>query len=201
MHKEGLQSAHVKRVSVSRISVPIRPSSRLMSARNAVKFWRTFVMSTTSNQFERRIFRSNFLKLVVAAQDYDILHSSHFPEIPGWPKWTFSSPQIFKLSSGEPKIIQLVTWYHVLFLGPWSIHFLFQNTRKVIRLSVRQVENFEPRKAVSTLGKSETHPQGNKRDLFMRKKMILTLVTTALEKTICIICTKYKHGKLTQWAW
>ena len=103
-----LQSAHIKRVSVARMSVPILPSSRLMSARNAVKFWRTFVLSTTSNQFESHIFRSNFLKLVVAAQDYDILHSSHFPEIPGGRKWTFSSPQTFKLSSGEPKIIQLV---------------------------------------------------------------------------------------------
>ena len=47
-----LQSAHIKRVSVSRVSVPILPSSRLMPARNAVKLWRTFVMSTTSNQFE-----------------------------------------------------------------------------------------------------------------------------------------------------
>jgi len=122
------------------MSVPILPSSRLMSARNAVEFWRTFVMSTTSNQFERNIFRSNFLKLGVAAQDHNILHSSHFPEIPGWPKWTFSSPWIFKLSSGQPKILQLVTWYHVLFLGPWSIHFLFQNTRKVIRLPVTKLQ-------------------------------------------------------------
>ena len=135
-----LQSAHIKRVSVSRMSVPILLSSRLMYARNAVKFWRTFVMSTTSNQFESHIFRSNFLKLVGAAQDYDILHSSHFPEIPGWPKWTFSSPQTFKLLSGESKIIQLVTWYHVLVLGPWSLHFLFQNTRKVIRMSVIKLQ-------------------------------------------------------------
>ena len=124
MHKKGLQSAHIHRVSVSRMSVPILPLSRLIPARNAVQFWRTFVMSTTSNQFESHIFRSNFLKLVVAAQDYDILHLSHFPEISGGPKWTFSSPQIFKLLSGEPKVIQLVTWYHVLFLGPWTIHFL-----------------------------------------------------------------------------
>ena len=122
------------------MSVPILPSSRLMSARNAFKFWRTFVMSTTSNQFERQILRSNFLKLVVAAQDYDKLHLSHFPEIPGWPKWTFSSLKSFKLSSGEPKGIQLVTWYHILFLGPWTIHFLFQNTRKVIRLSVTKLQ-------------------------------------------------------------
>ena len=117
MHKKVLQSAHIKRVSVSRMSVPILPSNRLMSARNVVKFWQTFVMSTPSNQFESHIFQSNFRKLVVAAQDYNILHSSHIPENPGWPKWTCSSPQIFKLSSGEPKVIQLVTWYHVLFLG------------------------------------------------------------------------------------
>ena len=110
-------------------------SSRLISARNGVKFWQTFNMSTTSNQFESHIFRSNFLKLAVAAQDYDILNSSHFPENPGWPKWTFSSPKTFKLLSGEQKVIQLITWYHVLFLGPWSIHYLFQNTRKFIRLS------------------------------------------------------------------
>ena len=123
MHKKVLQSAHIKRVSVSRMSVPILPSSRLMYARNVVKFWRTFVMSTTSNQFKDQIFRLNFLKLVVAAQDYDLIHSSHFSELPGWPKWTLSSPQTFKLSSGELKVIQLVTWYHVLFLGPWTIHF------------------------------------------------------------------------------
>ena len=135
-----LQSAHIKRVCVSCMSVPILPSSRLMSARNAVKFWQTFVMSTTSNQFESHIFRSNFLKLVVAAQNGDILHSSHFQEIPGWPKWTLSSPQTFKLLSGEPKIIQLVTCYHVFFLGPWTIHFLFQNPRKVIRLSVTKLQ-------------------------------------------------------------
>ena len=76
----------------------------------------------------------------MAAQDYDILHSSTFPEIPGWPKWTFSSPQTFKLSSGEPMVIQLVTWYYVLFLSPRTIHFLFQNTRKVIRLSVTKLQ-------------------------------------------------------------
>ena len=140
IHKKVLQSAHDKRVCVSRMSVSILPSSRLISARNAVKFWQAFVMSTTSNQFESHIFWSNFLKLVVAAQDYDILHSRHFPEIPGWPKWTFSSPWSFKLLSGEPKIIQLVTWYHVLFLGPWSINFLFQNTRKVIRLSATKLQ-------------------------------------------------------------
>ena len=133
-----LQSAHIKRVSASQMSVPILPSSRLMSARNAVKFWQTIVMSTTSNQFESHSFRSNFLKLVVAAQDYDILHLSHFPEIPGKPKWTFSSPKTVKQSSGEPKVIQLVTWYHVLFLGPWTIHFLFQNTRKVITLKTHE---------------------------------------------------------------
>ena len=46
----------------------------------------------------------------------------------------------FKLLSGVPKVIQLVTWYHVLFLGPWTIHFLFQNTRKVIRLSVTKLQ-------------------------------------------------------------
>ena len=114
--------------------------SRLMSARNAVKFWRTFVMLTTSNQFESHIFWSNFLKLVVAAQDYDILHTSHFPEIPGWLKCTFSSSQIFKLTSGEPKVIQLVTWYHVSFLGQWTIYFLFQNTRKIIRLSLTKLQ-------------------------------------------------------------
>ena len=51
------------------VSVPILPSSRLMFARNAVKFWGTFVMLTTSNQFRSHIFRSTFLKLVVAAQD------------------------------------------------------------------------------------------------------------------------------------
>ena len=135
-----LQSAHPKRVSVSRMSVLILPLSRHMSARNAVKFWQKFVLSTTSNQFESHIFQSNFLKLVLAAQDFDILHSSHFPETPGWPKWTFSSAQTFKLSSGEPKVIQLVTWYHVLFLGQWSFHFLFQNTRKVIRLSVTKLQ-------------------------------------------------------------
>ena len=135
-----LQSAHIQRVSVSCMSVPILPSSRLLSTRNTVKFWRTFVMSTTSNQFESHIFWSNFLKLVEAAQDYDILHSSHFPEIPWGPKRTFSSPTTFKLPSGEPKVIQLVTWYHVLFLGPWTIHFLFQNTRKVIRLSVTKLQ-------------------------------------------------------------
>ena len=140
VHKKMLQSAHIKRVSFFRMPVPILPSSRLMSERNMVKFWQTFVMSTTSNQFESHIFRSNFLKLVVAAQDYDILHSSHFPEIPGWPKWTFSSPQAFKLLSGEPKVIQVVTWCHILFLGPWTIHFLFQNNRKFIRLSVKKLQ-------------------------------------------------------------
>ena len=98
-------------------------------------------MSTTSKQFESDTFRSNFLKLVVAAQDYDILHLSHIPEIPGGPKLTFSSPETFKLLSGEPKVIQLVTWYHVLFHGPWSIHFLFQNTRNRNR-------NETPEKAV-----------------------------------------------------
>ena len=133
-----LQSAHSKICSTSCMSVPILPSSRLMSARNAVQFWQTVVMSTSSNQFESHIFQSNFLKIVVAAQD--LLHSSHFPEIPGWPKWTLSSTQTFNLLSGEPKIIQLVTWYHVLFLGPWSIHFLFQNTRKVKRLSVTKLQ-------------------------------------------------------------
>ena len=122
------------------MSVPILSPNRLMSARNAVKFWQTFVMSTTSNQFESHILWSNFLKLVVAAQDYDILHLSHFPEIPGWPKWTFSSPRVFKLLSGEPNVIKLVTWYHVLFLGPWTIHFLFQNTRKVIMLFVTKLQ-------------------------------------------------------------
>ena len=135
-----LQSAHIHRVSVSRMFVPILLSSRLMSARNAVKFWQTFVMSTTSNQLESHIFQLNFLKLVVAPQDYDIFHSSHSPEIPGGPKWTLSSPQTFKLLSGEPKVIQLVTWYHVLFLGPWTINFLFQNTRIVIRLSVTKLQ-------------------------------------------------------------
>ena len=114
MYKKVLQSAHVRRVSVSGMSVPILSSSTLMSARNVIKFWLTFIMSTTSNQFESHIFRLNFLKLLVAAQDYDILHLSHFQEIPGWPKWTFSSPQMFKLSSGKPKIIPLVTWYHLL---------------------------------------------------------------------------------------
>ena len=120
--------------------VPLLPSSRLISARSTVKFWQTFVMLTTSNQFKSHIFLSNFLKLVVAAQDYDVLHSSHFPEIPGWTTWTYSSPQIFKLSSGEPKIIQLFTWNHVLFLGPWSIHFLFQKIWKDIRLSVTKLQ-------------------------------------------------------------
>ena len=50
-----LQSAHIKRVSVSRMSVPILPSSRLISARKAIKFWQIFVMSTTSNQFENSV--------------------------------------------------------------------------------------------------------------------------------------------------
>ena len=50
------------------------------------------------------------------------------------------APQIFKLSSGEPKVIQLVTWYHVLFLGPLTIHFLFQITRNIIRLSVLKLQ-------------------------------------------------------------
>ena len=140
MHKKVLQSAHIKRVSVSRMSVPILPSSRLMSAKNVVKFWRTFVMSTTLNQFKSHIFRLNFLKLVVAAQDYDLLHLSHFSELPGWPKWTLSSPQTFKLSSGELKVIQLATWYHVLFLGPWTIHFLFQKPRNIIMLSVTKLQ-------------------------------------------------------------
>ena len=135
-----LQSAHSKIFRVCLMSVPILPSSRLMYARNAVKFWQTFVMSTTLNQFESRIFRSNFLKLVWSTQDYDILHLSHFSEIPGWPKWTFSSPHTFKLSSGEPKIIQHLTWYHVLFPSLWSINFLFQNTRKVIRRSVTKLQ-------------------------------------------------------------
>ena len=36
-----------------------------------------------SNQFESLISWLNFLKLVVAAQNYDILHSSLFLEIPG----------------------------------------------------------------------------------------------------------------------
>ena len=124
-HKKVLQYAHIKRVSVSRMSVTIPPSSRLIFARNTVKFWRTFVMLTSSNQFKSHIFWSNFLKLVFAAHDYVILNTSHFPEIPGWQKWTFSSPGTFKLSSGEPKVIQLVTWYHVLYLGPRTIHFLF----------------------------------------------------------------------------
>ena len=61
-------------------------------------FCRIFVMSTTSNQFESYIFRSNLTKLSMATQDYIILHSSHFPEIPGGPKCTFSSPKTFKLS-------------------------------------------------------------------------------------------------------
>ena len=73
-----LQSAHIQRVSVSCMSVRILPSSRLMSARKAAKFLRTFVMSTTSNQFKSHIFLLNFLKLVVAAQDYGKLHWATF---------------------------------------------------------------------------------------------------------------------------
>ena len=39
----------------------------------------------------------------------------------------FSSPWTFKLSSAAPKVIQVVVWYHVVFLVPWTIHLLFQN--------------------------------------------------------------------------
>ena len=103
VHTKVLQSAHIKRVSVSRISVPILPFNRLMSARNALKFWWTFVMSITSNQSESHIFRSNFLKLVVAAHDYDKLHSSYFPEIPGWPIELFHHHQISNSRQGSPR--------------------------------------------------------------------------------------------------
>ena len=123
MHKKVLQYVHIKRVS-----------------RMSVKFGRTFVPLTTSNQFESHIFGLNFLELVAAAQDYDILHLRHFPEIPEWPKLTFSSPQTFKLSSGELMVIRLVTWYPILVLGLWYIYFLFQNTRKAIRLSVTKLQ-------------------------------------------------------------
>ena len=115
---------HTSRESVS----PVCGIFWMASLRYCVEFWRTFVMSTTSNQFEGLIFRSNLTKLLVATQDDNSLHSSYFPEIPGRPKCTFSSLRTFKLSSGEPKVIQLVAWYHVLFLVPWTIHFLFQNT-------------------------------------------------------------------------
>ena len=54
-------------------------------------------------------FPVEFPETCCGRQDYNILHSSHFPEIPGWPKWTFLAPQTFKPSSGEPKVIQLVT--------------------------------------------------------------------------------------------
>ena len=69
---------------------------------------RIFVLSTTSNQFESFIFRSNLTKLSLATQDYIIIHSSYFLEILGRPKCTLTSPRTFKLSSGEPKVIQLV---------------------------------------------------------------------------------------------
>ena len=62
----------------------------------------------------------------------------------------FSSPQTFKLSSREPNIIQLVTRYNDLVLGPWSIHFLFQNTRKVIML---HVTNFQTNLSPSPAGR------------------------------------------------
>ena len=85
MHKK-CYNLHTSRELVSPVCLsPSCLQADWASARNAVKFWLTFVMSTTSNQFESQIFRSNFLTLVVAAQDYDMLHSSHFPEIPGGP--------------------------------------------------------------------------------------------------------------------
>ena len=140
MHKKVLQSARIKRVSVSNMSVSILPSSRLMSARNAFKFWQTFVMSTTSNQFESHTFRSNFLKLVVAAQDYDILNSSHFFRNSWRAKVDFFITANFQTVVREAKVIQLVAWYHVLFLVPWTIHLLFQYTQKVIRLSVIKLQ-------------------------------------------------------------
>ena len=58
-------------------------------------------LSITSNQFEGR---SNLAQLLVATHDDNILDSSYFLEILGKLKCTFSSPQTFKLSSGEPKV-------------------------------------------------------------------------------------------------
>ena len=46
--------------------------------------------------------------------------------MPGRPKCTFKLSQTFKLLIGEPKIIQLLTWYHIWILGPQTIHFLLQ---------------------------------------------------------------------------
>ena len=91
-----------------------------------------FVVSTNWNQFEGLIFRSNLMKLSVATQDYVIFLSSNFLEILGRPKCTFSSPRTFKLSSGEPKVIPLVAWYHGLFLVPWTTHLLFKTVNKLL---------------------------------------------------------------------
>ena len=107
MWKKGvimvLPSAHVGRVSVSR-----KRGFWVASLEYFLKFWQTFVMSTTSNQFEDLIFWLNLTKLLVATEDDNILDSSYFLEILGRSKCTFSSPQTFKLLSGDPKGIQLV---------------------------------------------------------------------------------------------
>ena len=79
-------------------------------------------LSITSNQFEGLCFRSNLAQLLVATHDDNILDSSYFLEILGKLKCIFSSPQTFKLSSGEPKVRitysslshELFTWYFKL---------------------------------------------------------------------------------------
>ena len=96
-----LLSAHIQRVSVSRMRDFFDGFPQISAKSLSYQQLEINLKGFTS--------WSNLTKFSVAIQDYINLHLSYIPEIPGGPKCTFTSPQTFKLSSGEPKVTPLVT--------------------------------------------------------------------------------------------
>ena len=113
-----LQSAHIQRVSVSRMSVHILPSSRPYVCKERRQILTNIHHVNNFKSIREPYFPVEFPETCCVCSGFWYISFKPLSRIPGGPKWTFSSPQNFKLSSGEPKVIQLVSWYHVLFLGP-----------------------------------------------------------------------------------
>ena len=104
-----LLSAHVMRVSVSRMRLSPSWLQTCCCLQGGRQDLTNLIMSTTSNQAEGLIFLVKFIETFGGHSGLGYPFLSFFQEIPGGPKCTFSSSKTFKLMSGEHEFIQRVS--------------------------------------------------------------------------------------------
>lgn len=107
---------------------PGRPSPSWLQADCCLQarpwsFWRTFVTSTTISLAEGFIYKSNLTKLLVGIQEDDILHSTSFPEIPGFLFYLFHCSQGFIITFRGLPGLKLATTISRFFLITCTIDF------------------------------------------------------------------------------